>query len=839
MNKLELPNLSEKNQINWFSSILIIAFYSEGIRKILLKYSKTWKKNKFLLIIKNYLINYKNPDKIKDLFTKFNPRIILLEMIKAFKINELVENYKIYLKKNPFSIQWNIHFISKFFSNLYINCADITFVDNKVFVNLQKNLVYKYDKKKDVLYTDFPNKKSIIHNLNKDNEYKEFAFAGNPPEILFVYKENLNDQIKNAYDSLKVAYNFELYYFRYTNDYKYDNLKEIYIFGQQYKLEAYISKQDVLFIGGIRYNNNYYLYSDINNSSIIKYNWTKFKNESVCFDNEHCVKLKKKNDFILIYTKVNYKPVGLFKEKKTKSKTPSVSLSKSINLLDYSGDSIIKDIYDIKNLSKEQIIDKLYILGDKNEKFKTLTKNDLEDIYLTKLKNIYGYLKKKENFILPKIFIKHTDWYSCMITIALYSQNIKKLLLKKSKDWDKNNIFLMIIKSFLSNYKNPDKFKDLLKKFNIHLLLFEMIKSFNIQQLIDYFKYQLKKPKSMFNFSFLSIFIINFFKYLNLNVVDLTIVNNLSFLNLQSSIDYKYNYKNDKFEVIFKSDNDLRTIDNQNYYINKNPPDILLLFYDEYDIDFKTVYDKLLKLDSRKLYKFKYDKYGLGKFNIDNIKEIEIFKNKYRLEACIDFDNDNDKFIAGIKYKNNNYIYSPTNTCEIFKYNWHKFDNTNICYDDKCKLNYTDKTKCVKIGKNENLLIFTRINYKTTGWFGQKEEIISKSLSNITPQSINHSYLSGNIMKDIYDIENLNKEELIEKITVLDNQFKFNSKLTLDKLKEIFFNKLKDVFEYKMSLKSLSNEEKEQSNEDFKSFSAYKEFKSFSNQEKEPSKGRS
>ena len=54
MNKLDLPNLSEKANINWFSSILMIAFYSEGIRKILLKYSKTWKKNKFLLIIKNY-----------------------------------------------------------------------------------------------------------------------------------------------------------------------------------------------------------------------------------------------------------------------------------------------------------------------------------------------------------------------------------------------------------------------------------------------------------------------------------------------------------------------------------------------------------------------------------------------------------------------------------------------------------------------------------------------------------------------------------------------------------------------------------------------------------------
>ena len=39
-----------------------------------------------------------------------------------------------------------------------------------------------------------------------------------------------------------------------------------------------------------------------------------------------------------------------------------------------------------------------------------------------------------------------TCWINAILTIALYSQYTRKVVLKQAKKWDKNNKFLMIIK---------------------------------------------------------------------------------------------------------------------------------------------------------------------------------------------------------------------------------------------------------------------------------------------------------------------------------------------------------------------------------------------------------
>jgi hypothetical protein len=52
---------------------------------------------------------------------------------------------------------------------------------------------------------------------------------------------------------------------------------------------------------------------------------------------------------------------------------------------------------------------------------------------------------------------RNTCWFNAVLMSSLYSQQSRLLLKKLSKDWDKTNQILMIIKSIIYKYYKADK----------------------------------------------------------------------------------------------------------------------------------------------------------------------------------------------------------------------------------------------------------------------------------------------------------------------------------------------------------------------------------------------
>ena len=103
-------------------------------------------------------------------------------------------------------------------------------------------------------------------------------------------------------------------------------------------------------------------------------------------------------------------------------------------------------------------------------------------------------------------------WFNAILTIALYSQNVRKILIKESKNWNKSNSFLMIIKAILVKYYNqPDKVVSFFNKIKPEVILFKMLRTFNDTEIIAFFKKMVKNGGDL-NLGFDSEYIIRFFK---------------------------------------------------------------------------------------------------------------------------------------------------------------------------------------------------------------------------------------------------------------------------------------------------------------------------------------
>jgi hypothetical protein len=78
-----------------------------------------------------------------------------------------------------------------------------------------------------------------------------------------------------------------------------------------------------------------------------------------------------------------------------------------------------------------------------------------------------------------------TCWFNVIITACCYSENLKKLIIKKSKKWDKTNSFFKYLKIILNySYSTDNKIKKMFIEQKTDYLLFKYL---------DYFDKSLKK----------------------------------------------------------------------------------------------------------------------------------------------------------------------------------------------------------------------------------------------------------------------------------------------------------------------------------------------------------
>jgi len=118
-----------------------------------------------------------------------------------------------------------------------------------------------------------------------------------------------------------------------------------------------------------------------------------------------------------------------------------------------------------------------------------------------------------------------TCWFNAILMVSLYSQYTRKAVIKASKNWNKNDSFLMVLKEILKIYnKEPEKVEKLFYKIKPEKILLKMIKKYNEKNLIKQFKIDFKKDgyKSLGYLDNNADYINQFLNYLKVNVLDIT-----------------------------------------------------------------------------------------------------------------------------------------------------------------------------------------------------------------------------------------------------------------------------------------------------------------------------
>jgi len=383
-----------------------------------------------------------------------------------------------------------------------------------------------------------------------------------------------------------------------------------------------------------------------------------------------------------------------------------------------------------------------------------------------------------------------TCWFNAILTIALYSQNVRKIMINNSKNWNKSNSFLMILKAILLKYYNqPDKVQEFFNKIKPELILLKMIKTFNDKALLNYFKQSLKQGNGL---GFDPEFIVKFFKYIGIKTLDIVVAkrkgliysNYNYYLNTDNEFSMIYNKKYGTISYYLKDiepylDKEKVKVKKQQIFdetskIIEDIPDILIVKHEE-----------LLEISKYKhFFQYHYlEEFNSSKYNFEvtglNTYDDYIILNghTYKLDAVILGDYNADiHSIAGITCNYNRYVYNGWNSqsvdpalqsnsfepeqskpCALMKYNWNLRNMEDFCLNPKtCNLDFVkDKQRlCFSFGKGNRVLIYVRTKSDIRSNISSRNSIVS---------SINLSGMSS-MIKDIYDIKKLSDDEIINNL---------------------------------------------------------------------------
>ena len=768
----------------WFNSFLMSILYSQYSRNIIIKESINWdKKDKFFNILKYILKkNYDDPSLIKY-YNHLQPQLLLFKFLKKYDIN--TEKYiKNQIKNNIKNFSWYHLYFQNFLKILNPNILDI-YCDksnNKNIINLHKtiDIVTKSNGENVYRYND------SITDIDKEKEEIKKIINDIPDYIILYHSELINVKtFINNYNYLKYIYNDKADIFDLsTHNIKHRGIEEyndIIIFnGLKYKLDSCLLINYNLYsinkshsIVGITCNDNRYVYNGWSNKtsdpaikdevktgnkfpcSLMKYDWDLRTDNDFCLNSKKCkldFEIDKKDlcfsfgkgERILVYVRID----DFETPKLTSLNSDKVKLS-DIN-------ELIKDIYQIDDLNKEELIKHILYFKDKEYNYEYLDNLSIENLRIILYdKLIVNYdIPKKDLIIIPKF--TGSNWFNSFLMSILYSQNARKMMMKESINWNKKDKFFNILKNILKrNYNNLET----------EFLLLNFLKKYDIEK------------NNLNNFYYLL-----FIKKLTSKVIDIyydkNIINFHKKINIKNKFLLNYNKKiniNDEKEDFLK--------------IIKDIPNFIVLYH-----------SKILNI------KFNNDKeanlFDLSNYNFKINDDIIIFNDiKYKLDSCIinKYDNDICHSIIGITHNNNKYIY--INSDSLIKYNWNLKNNDDIC------LNIDNKDICFSFDKDERILIYVRIDeYETpklTSLSSNKIKILDNEYEILNEEELKehllYFYLSDynyyNIDKLSKDIDEwfngITKEELIKKLSdkIIENYDIYDKKIKI-KNKNISYKKL-------------------------------------------------
>ncbi len=440
-----------------------------------------------------------------------------------------------------------------------------------------------------------------------------------------------------------------------------------------------------------------------------------------------------------------------------------------------------------------------------------------------------------------------TCWFNAILMIALYSQNVRKAMMKASKKWDKTDSFFMILKSVLIKYyKKPEKVQKFFNKIRPEIILFKMLKKMGEYDQLEHYKRALKKDKA--NLGWYEDFIIPFLRYMNVNTLDIVYVNHQYYLETYNEFYYKddpvtgqtmiyithmNDYTNPKF-VESKRKEVFKDVTNK----LKNVPDVLIVKHGSLN---KQVVDLMLKYNyiGQMINEFKNDKYNFDVRGIDTYDDI-IYLNghKYKLDAVTLTNYDKvamNHAIAGITCNGNRYVYNGWNSattdpalvnknyavseavpspCSLMPYDWDLRKDDDFCLNPKsCQLDFFNplhqnylKMLCFSFAKGRRILIYVRVVDDD-----KESELIPKGS---IPETLKLSGVSG-VIKDVHDIKNLSDQELIVELQKFKIYLIPNVHYDRWVLESLYYDLLKKHYNYNPILKQ-SVEKKSKSKSSFK-----------------------
>ena len=389
-----------------------------------------------------------------------------------------------------------------------------------------------------------------------------------------------------------------------------------------------------------------------------------------------------------------------------------------------------------------------------------------------------------------------TCWFNAILMSCFYSQEMRKLMIKQSKIWVKNNNIFKFFKIILKNSYDVKEKKnlELFHKIKPEKLLLQILNKYDKELLKHILSYNIKS-------GWYSAYISIFLKYLGINVLDISYINdNKILLNFyKKNNDILLMQKTDEidYNTEFKEIND-KII---------NTPDVLI--FNTYRIEYEKNYEYLLYIDKH-YYVYNSKTYNLNKEHFQELLDfkdtITFQSSTYKLDSVLldNYNNlENNHAISGITCNNNRYVYNGWNSkteepsfnkngnilpCSLMRYDWNLNEDKEFCLNPKdCKLdNITDiKDLCFSFNKGRRTLVYIKIN-------GEKTENISsssfKSFSKINARDA---------IIDNYNIDKLSLEEIIKKLKELN--YITLSSLSLNLLKEILIRHYLD-FHLKSSL---------------------------------------
>ena len=404
-----------------------------------------------------------------------------------------------------------------------------------------------------------------------------------------------------------------------------------------------------------------------------------------------------------------------------------------------------------------------------------------------------------------------TCWFNAILMASLWSQGSRKIILKETKNWKKDNIFSKIIKKFLKIYKMSDNAKALKLLHNIkpEELLLLTINETNDNLFKEIFKKKIQND-GYEELGWHNEYITLFYKGLNVRVLDIICYReNEKFKYLYNFFKYfsllhieggkKYQDILTKYQFNLKQETEnigIKTILNS----PENPPDILILYNEDLTSKFVNImkhffnaYNKNNKNAEKIHSSTNFSNYTFK--GIDTYEnEIEFGDYVYKLDSCL-ISNYNDvddvkHSIVGLTCENEKYVYNGwtinngsnelTSSCPLMKYDWNLKRNSDFCLKDcNIDLQIDNKSRCYSFNKGNRILVYVKHHLKRT-IIDVKEK--TQSISSITSNDIKTDRLYNKDLKSIiYDIHGINELSTDE----LKNQILIFNPLLEDYLDEI------------------------------------------------------